>query len=230
MEPIQTQNGLKLVGTGTAVVIEVKDGEVDNHKVRINHPDFGDTPFIPYIQTAGVFKVPAVGDIVYVFCNEGFHSYPLAWGTKLHPSLIQALLGTRDNRATVLYSTGFDHKSISHTVILDDGANRGIRINTAGGNNIEIKNDTDIVITQVNGNKITMNSAGIDIESAQVINLRATEINLEASGSTVKINQTINAKASDDKATIDKVIISTHNHVAGNLGFPTTNGPTKEGT
>jgi hypothetical protein len=86
------------------------------------------------------------------------------------------------------------------------------------------------VITQVNGNKITMNSAGIDIESAQVINLRATEINLEASGSTVKINQTINAKASDDKATIDKVIISTHNHVAGNLGFPTTNGPTKEGT
>ena len=229
MEPIQTQNGLKVLGTGTAVVIAVKDGDVDNHQVRINHPDFGDTPFIPYIQTAGVFKVPAVGDIVYVFCNEGFQSYPLAWGTKIHPSLIQALLGTRDNRATVIYSTGFDHKTISHTIILDDGANRGIRIKTSGGNNIEIKNDTDIIITQLNGNTITMNAAGIDIVAEKVINIRAKEINLEASGSKIKINETINGKASDDLATIDKVIISTHDHVSANMGFPTTNGPTKEG-
>ena len=230
MHYIQDKDGLKLLGMGTAVVIAVKLDDVDNHKVKINHPDFGDTQFIPYIQTAGLFKVPALGDIVYVFCNEGFHSYPYAWGTKLHSSAVQALLGTRDNKATVIYSTGFDHKTISHTIILDDGGNRGIRINTAGGNNIEIKNNEDIIITQVNGNTITMNAEGIDIVAEKVINIRAKEINLEASGSKIKINETINGKASDDLATIDKVIISTHDHVDNGIGYSTMLGPTKEGT
>lgn len=230
MEYIDTPNGHRLIGMGTAVVIEVKAGTTDNHQIRINHPDFGDTPFIPYIQTAGVYKVPTLGAIVYVFCNEGFKNYPMAWGNKLHDSAIKALLGTRDNRATVVYSTGKDHKTISHTIILDDGDNRGIRIKTQGGNSIEIKDTNDIIITQLNGNTITMNSSGINIEAANVINIRAKEINLEASGSKIKIDHTINGKASDDLATIDKVIISTHDHVAGNAGFPTTNGPTKEGT
>ena len=230
MENINTPNGLRLLGQGTARVIEVKSGTVDVHQVRINHPDFGDTAYIPYIQSAGLLKVPAVGDIVYVFCNEGFQKYPMAWGTKLHDSAVKALLGSRDNRATVIYSTGFDHKTISHTIILDDGENRGIRVKTAGGNNIEIKNDTDIIITQVNGNTITMSASGIDIVSPATINIKGKEINLEASGSKIKINQTINGKASDDLATIDRVIISTHNQVSGNGGYTTTNGPTKEGT
>jgi hypothetical protein len=230
MEYVSTPNGLRLLGQGTALVIEVQSGTVDTHQIRINHPDFGDTVFIPYIQTAGLLKVPAVGDLVYVFCNEGFQNYPMAWGTKLHDSAVKALLGTRDNRATIIYATGKDHKTISHTIILDDGDNRGVRIKTHGGNNIEIKDVDDIIITQLNGNTITMNSSGINMISANTINIRAKEINLEASGSKIKIDQTINGKASDDKATFDKVIISTHDQLAGNLGYPTSLGPTKEGT
>lgn len=244
MEYVNSKQGLKLLGQGQAVVLEVKPDNTDNHQVKINHPDFGETPFIPYVQTAGVFKVPAVGDIVYVFCREGFANYPMAWGTKLHASAVQALLGTRDNRATVIYSTGEDHKTISHTIILDDGEDRGVRIKTQGGNTIDMKNTEDIVITQVNGNTITMNNAGIELKRAGstinmtpsditvksgVVNILADEINAEASGSKVKIDSTINAKASDDKATIDRVIISTHDHIGGDLGYPTTLGPTKEG-
>lgn len=228
---------MKLVGQGQAVVIEVKLDTTDNHKIRINHPDLGDTPFIPYIQTAGLLKVPAVGDIVYVFCNEGFYNYPMAWGTKLHPSAVQALLGTRDNKATVLYSTGFDHKTVSHTIILDDGDNRGIRVKTAGGNNIEIKNTDAIVITQVNGNTITMNSAGIEMKRGgstitmtdSSISIKSDEINLEASGSKIKVNSTVNVKASDTLSTVDRVVISTHDQNVGNLGYPTSGGPTMTG-
>lgn len=231
MEYIQSENGLRLLGMGQALVMGVKSGTDDTHQVKINHPDLGETAFIPYVQTAGILKVPAIGDIVYVFCREGFANYPMAWGHKLHDSAVKALLGTRDNKATVIYSTGADHKTVSHTIILDDGENRGIRVKTAGGNSIEVKNNADIVITQVNSNTIKMNSAGIELKCGEsTITMTPGSIILSAGGSTIVMDQTINAKASDDKTTIDKVIVSTHNQVAGNLGFPTTGGPTKEGT
>lgn len=243
MEYIHGKDGLKLLGQGQARVIAVKSDDTDNHQVKIEHPDFGKTPFIPYIQTAGIFKVPALGDIVYVFCREGFSSYPMAWGTKLHPSAVQALLGTRDNRATVIYSTGADHKTISHTIILDDGENRGIRIKTAGGNYIDLKNTDQIEISQVSGNTLVMSSAGItlkrggstvvmteskvDINSPEISIVANDKIHVEAAGSTVDIDDSIKVTASDQLTTIDQVIISTHNHT-GNIGFPTSE-PTKEG-
>ena len=245
MEYINTKDGLRLLGQGQARVLAVQSGIEDTHKVKIEHPDFGQTEFIPYVQTAGVFKVPAIGDIVYVFCREGFSRYPMAWGTKLHKSAVQALLGSRDNRATVIYSTGADHKTISHTIILDDGEDRGIRIKTAGGNFIDLKDTDQIEISQINGNTIVMDSSGIKLTregstitmtpndisiNTGVVNITANEINMEASGSTLKIDSTINGKASDDQSTFDKVVISTHDHVAGNLGFPTTLGPTKTGS
>lgn len=246
MEYIQGKDGLKLLGMGQARVIEVSLNTEDNHRVRINHPDIGDTPFIPYIQTAGVYKVPAINDLVYVFCNEGFVKYPMAWGTKLHKSAVQALLGTRDNRATIIYSTGADHKTISHTIILDDGEDRGVRVKTAGGNLIDIKNDQAITITQLNGAKATFDQAGIKLEKgASNITMTETSVDINsdnitlngkvitaqtADGSTIKVDSTVNVKASDELTTIDKVIVSTHNVVAGNLGIPTGGGPTKEGT
>lgn len=245
MEYIHGKDGLKLLGQGQALVIDVSSQDSDNHQVKIEHPDFGTTEFIPYIQTAGVYKIPAVGDIVYVFCREGFSSYPMAWGTKLHESAVRALLGQRDNRATVIYSTGNDHSTISHTLILDDGDDRGIRIITAGGNYIDLKNTEQIQISQVNGNTITLNGPGITLKregstvtmtpneitvDSGTINITANEINLEASGSTVKIDSTVNVKASDDSTTIDKVVISTHDHNSANLGLPTSLGPTKTGS
>jgi hypothetical protein len=220
MHYIQDSNGLKLLGMGQAVVIEVRSGSVNVHQVRINHPDFGETNFIPYVQTAGLLKVPAIGDVVYVFCREGFHSYPMAWGTKLHDSAVQALLGSVRNNATVIYSTDSSNK-VSHTIILDEGENRGIRIKTAGGNSIEVKNNEDITLTQVNGNTLKMSSAGIDIESAGDINLKGKNVNIEASGSTVKVGAQIEVKASDNLAKVDNVTISTHQHT-GNIGLPTS--------
>lgn len=245
MEYIHGKDGLKLLGMGQAVVLKVKSDNTDNHQIKIRHPDFGETPFIPYVQTAGMYKVPAIGDIVYVFCREGFHTYPMAWGTKLHESAIKALLGTRDNRATVIYSTGKDHRTISHTIILDDGSDRGIRIKTAGGNYIDLKNTDQIEIRQVDGNTIVMDSAGIkltrggstitmtpstiDIESGTVNIKAGEEVNVEAAGSTIKVNSTVKVDASDTLTNIDRVIISTHDHQVGNLGFPTGGGPIKQG-
>lgn len=222
MEFIHGKDGLRLLGMGQAVVLAVKSGTDEVHQVKINHPDLGETPFIPYIQTAGLLKVPAIGDIVYVFCNEGFHNYPMAWGNKLHDSAVKALLGNRDNKATVIYSTGADHKTISHTIILDDGAERGIRVKTAGGNQIELKNDSDIVITQVNGNTITMNSSGIVLSAGGAsITMTPDSIKLSAGGSEMTLGAKVGIKAADGLSTVDGVVVKTHKHT-GNAGYPTS--------
>lgn len=222
MDYVHTTNGLRLLGMGQASVIEVKSGSTDVHQVRVYHPDFGETAFIPYIQTAGLLKVPAIGDIVYVFCNEGFHNYPMAWGNKLHDSAVKALLGNRDNKATVIYSTGADHKTISHTIILDDGAERGIRVKTAGGNQIELKNDTDISITQVDGNTINLGKSGITLTAGGAsISLTKDSITLTAGGSEITLGSKVDIKAADGLSTVDGVVVKTHKHT-GNAGYPTS--------
>lgn len=224
MEYISTPNGLKILGQGQAVVLAVKSGSTDVHEVKVKHPDLGETAYIPYVQTAGILKVPAVGDIVYVFCREGFIQYPMAWGNKLHDSAVKALLGSVRNNATVIYSTGADHKTISHTIILDDGAERGIRVKTAGGNNIELKNDTDIIITQVDGNTIKMNKSGIELTAGGAkITMTPDSIKLSAGGSEMTLGDTITADAADGLSTVDGVIVKTHKHT-GNAGYPTS-GP-----
>lgn len=222
MDYVHTTNGLRLLGMGQASVIEVKSGSTDVHQVRVYHPDFGDTAFIPYIQTAGVLKTPAVGDIVYVFCNEGFHTYPMAWGTKLHDSAVKALLGSARNNATVIYSTGADNSTISHTIILDDGPDRGVRIKSAGGNQIELKNNSDISITQVDGNTINLGKSGITLTAggASII-LTKDSITLTAGGSEMTLGSKVDIKAADQKATVDGIIVKTHQHT-GNLGYPTS--------
>lgn len=219
MHYINDKDGLKLLGMGQALVLAVKSGSVDVHQVRIKHPDFGDTAFIPYIQTAGLLKVPAVGDVVYVFCNEAFHNYPMAWGTKLHDSVVKALLGSARNNATVIYSTDSQNK-VSHTIILDEGENRGVRIKTAGGNSIELKNENEIVITQVGGNTVRMSASGIDIESSGTINLKGSAVNIEASGSTVKVGAQVEVQASDTLSKVDGVVVKTHQHTS--FGIPTS--------
>lgn len=221
MHYINDKDGLKLLGMGTAVVIAVQTGTTDVHQVRIKHPDFGDTAFIPYIQTSGILKVPAINDVVYVFCNEGFHNYPMVWGTKLHDSAVQALLGSVRNNATVIYSTGADNK-VSHTIILDDGSDRGVRIKSAGGNSINIKNDSDITISQVNGNTINLSNAGINLTSgSSSIILSKDSVKISAGGSEMTIGAKVEVKAADKMTTVDEVIVSQHKHT-GNLGYPTS--------
>lgn len=229
MDYIKVGNDIKLVGQGEAVVLEVKSGTDSNHQVRIKHPDIGETVFIPYIQTSGLFKVPAVGDICYVFMKENFKEYPMAWGSKLHDSAVKALIGARDNKVTVLYSTD-SQGNISHKIELDDGTNAGVRISTSGGNTVNMQSDGAITITQKDGATVDMSQAGMTLSvGSSRLTITTDSITMEASGSRLVMDTTVNIKASDELTTIDKVVVSTHDQVAGNLGYPTSGGPTKTG-
>jgi len=163
----------KTIGQGKAKVIAVRS-EAESHHVRVLHPEFGFTEFIPYIQTAGVYRVPRVGDNCYIFCDENFTEYPIAWGHSLSKKLISELIGEREDDITVIYSSGSNFNSITHKIELDDGENNGIRVTTDGGNQLELKNKEEITLrhnsgsfTEVSSERILLSIKGSTIEITQ---------------------------------------------------------------
>ena len=136
----------KLVGRSRAVVID----NVDPNKrgqVRVKHALLGDTVWIDYLKTPGSFDVPSIGDIVYIECDCGYDTHPIAWGNIVKgadddldiPLTFQRHEPT--NRG--LYSPA------GHLVELDDGegltnVGRGVRITTAGGIKIHAAEGTPL--------------------------------------------------------------------------------------
>jgi len=136
----------KLVGRSRAVVID----NVDPNKrgqVRVRHALLGDTVWIDYLKTPGSFDVPSIGDIVYIECDCGYDTHPIAWGNIVKgadddldiPLTFQRHEPT--NRG--LYSPA------GHLVELDDGegltnVGRGVRITTAGGIKIHAAEGTPL--------------------------------------------------------------------------------------
>jgi len=203
----------RLYGIGQASVVSVRS-EKSRHVVRIKHSDFGITNFIPFIQTPGLYRVPRVGDICYVFCNENFTQYPMAWGHRPSVELISELTGDREDNLMVIYSSGADNNSISHKITLDDGDESGVYIETAGNNRINIQNTNDITVTHntgsqlkindsviemtIKGNTFRMSDAGIQLISAQgsTVNIDAGIVSSSSSGAQVAITGDVDIESS----------------------------------
>jgi len=168
----------KLMGQGEAKVLEVRSAAQNAHQVRVFHPDLGNTVFIPYIQTAGIYRVPRVGDVVFVFCRENFAQYPVAWGHKIEAELAAQLSKGADN-ILVIYGADANQKGISHKIELDDGADNGVRITTKGNNQVTMKNTGDIELKHNSGNLVKVNSGEI------LLSIGGSSIKLTAAGITI---------------------------------------------
>lgn len=240
MDILQFGQEYKTLGDGEAIVLEVtKVAGQDNHYIKIYHPDLGNTNFIPYLQTSGMYRVPRVGDNVYCFAKEGFAEYPIAWGHQLTAAQVTALIGSRKDDIMVMYSAGPQNNSIWHKITLDDLSGEGVKILTHGGNSIELKDSADITVTHVSGSKATINSSqvlleiqgtkiilsssGIQLISAAGAKLTLTDsIKLESSqGSKAELGASATITAADSLGKVDGVIIKTHTH-QGNLAIPTS--------
>lgn len=224
MDLINTKTGMKLIGIGEAVVLHVRSSaDQPAHQVRISHPDLGDTGYIAYIPPAGMYRAPRVGDICYVFCNENFHQYPIAWGHKISPELAKQLVGGRADNITIIYSSGANNKSITHKIELDDGTENGIRITTESGNKVVLNNSSNIQIHHKDGGTINLDSSHISLSlGGSSLTLGEDGIKMKsAGGSELDITTTILGTAGDNLAKIDDVVISTHTHI-GNLGRKTS--------
>jgi len=141
----EVANG-KLAGRSRAVVIDNVDPQ-KRGQVRVRHVLLGDTVWIDYLKTPGSFDVPSIGDVVYIECDCGYDTHPIAWGNIVKgadddldiPLTFQRHEPT--NRG--LYSPA------GHLVELDDGegltnVGRGVRITTAGGIKIHAAEGTPL--------------------------------------------------------------------------------------
>lgn len=216
--------GTKVIGIGEATVIRVRQTPQGTaHEVVISHPDIGETVFIPFIPAAGLYRVPRVGDTCYVFCNENFHSYPVAWGHRISPELAKQLIGDRLDNVTVLYSSGAGNDAVSHKIELDDGQAAGIRVTTASGHNITMSNDGDITVSHKDGGSVLVKGDTITLSAGgSSLSIGPDGISMSsAGGSSLEVGATIKGTAADALSKFDEVSVSKHQHT-GNVGYPTT--------
>ena len=223
MDIYKGQNGTKVIGIGEATVIRVRQStQGAAHEIVINHPDIGETSFIPFIPAAGLYRVPRVGDTCFVFCNENFYQYPVAWGHRISPELAQQLVGGRADNTTVLYSSGPNNRSVTHKIELDDGAANGIRITTGSGQQINMSNDGSIIVTHKDGASMAMTGDSITLSAGgSSITIGSGGIEISGGASNLKVGANIEGKSGDGMAKFDDITVSKHQHT-GNLGYPTT--------
>jgi RNase P/RNase MRP subunit p29 len=237
MDILKINNIPKLLGIGEALVLEVKQEDTNQHWIRVRHPDLGDTTFIPYIQTAGIYRVPRIGDICFVFSKENFIQYPVAWGHQITQALAKELIGNRTDDIMVIYTPGPQNNGIHHKITLDDKA--GIAVETNGGNKVLLENRENITVQHTSGSFIRVNEAeillsikgtsiklsqeGIELISAQGAKQELkSEVKIVSSqGSEIQLDGSITGKAQDKNSKFDEVTVPNHLHI-GNLGYPTT--------
>lgn len=136
---------LKYTGIARAVVVD-NDDPLKRGRIRVNTPVLGETNWIPYLTTPGTFNVPAIDTVVYVECDGGFYTHPVAWGNLNYgtddalkfPEEFQRVSPT--NRG--IYTPG------GLLLEIDDGTDplaftkRGVRLKTKGETIINLKDES----------------------------------------------------------------------------------------
>lgn len=216
---------LKFAGRSKAKVLDNKDPQ-QKGRIRVVSPLLGQSPWIPYLQTSFSFDIPEPGDIVFIECDGGFETHPIAWGKLLSPdaekvplpSAFKKLVPT--NRGS--YTPG------GHLIEYDDGdpvlgIEKGIRFTTSDGSKIHISEDISenkivleksagqkleidsgldtVTVNTVQGQKIQLQATvGVTITSAtgDTVFLGSNKASLSnAAGSTVEINNDNSIKVED---------------------------------
>lgn len=183
----------KLGGKSAGVVVDNRD-PLKRGRIRVDHPILGITNWMRYLRTPSSFSVPSIGDVVYVECDAGYETHPIAWGNIVtgednNPNLPESF------KRDVPTNRGFFTPG-GHLVEFDDGLanltqdplapdqtteNKGIRFTSSGGNKIHINEDSDngvetILIEDSSGNliKLDYGNGQLVIESKGTTDFKST--------------------------------------------------------
>lgn len=200
---------IKYAGRSKAKVLDIND-PAGRGRIVVDHPILGVTGWIPYLTAPGMFSVPEIDDIVYVECDCGYESHPIAWGNlnKGDNSSADSSINEAFTRVGPT-NRGF-YTPGGHLIEFDDGStiagtDKGIRITTSDGTKLHLNEDPT--------------SPGIDIEtsSGQTITVDGLADTIEiatSGGATVSLdglNDVISAEASFG----DKIEISASDGLQG---------------
>lgn len=159
----------KMITRSRAIVIDNKD-PLKKGRIRVKHPILGDTTWINFIKDEGSFGVPGIGNIVYLECDCGYETHPIAHGVipKGTDTVINVPEVFRRLNPT---NKGF-YTPNGHLIEMDDGeglskTGKGIRLTTSKGIVIKLDDIEDSVsISNINEDSIVLSkSEGIIITS-----------------------------------------------------------------
>lgn len=122
-------------GRSKGVVLDNVD-PLARGRIRVKHPMLGETVWIDYLKLPGLFDPPSIGDIVYVECDCGFASHPIAWGNVAKGEDSDVDLPEEFKRKNPT-NRGF-YTPGGHLLEFDDGKGptnleKGVRLTTSGG-------------------------------------------------------------------------------------------------
>lgn len=222
---------VKLTGRSRGLVLDNRD-PLQRGRIRIDHPLLGETVWVNYLRTPSSFNIPSIGDVVYVECDVGEGTHPVAWGNIVTGNDTDIEIPDTFKR-DIPTNRGFFTPG-GHLIEFDDGVanlnkelddtdftteNRGIRFTSTAGNIFHINEDEDgsnqsIIIQDVSGNiiKLDYSENKLTIDSKGAMDILAAEDKTETIGG----NETKSVQGNAD------------NTVAGNLSITVTGNATVE--
>lgn len=220
VEDIQNSK-MKFTGRSKAIVISNSDPERKG-RIRVSSPVLGETTWIPYLQLPFSFDVPEPKDIVFIECDGGFETHPIAWGKLPSPDAETVTLP--DTFRRFIPSNRGSYTPGGHLIEYDDGDSitgigEGIRFTTADESTISINEDVltnTIVIEKSTGQSIILdgNSDSIEITTFEGHNISMQAgIGIIASNSVGDSLVLSNNAASISNAAGSIVEISSNNNV-----------------
>lgn len=151
-------------------------------RIRVKHPLLGETVWIDYLKLPGIFDPPKIGDLVFVECDCGYASHPIAWGNVTKGEDSDADLPEAFKRKNPT-NRGF-YTPGEHLLEFDDGKgptklDKGVRLTTSGGIKIHAlegnPTESKVLIELPNGAKIEID--GIN-DNATIALAGGTELTL----------------------------------------------------
>lgn len=249
MIPVRNRNSgeITYVTRSKAKVIDNRDPE-KRGRIRINHPIIGESAWIPYLKTPGLFDVPEINDVVYIEADCGHPTHCLAWGN-LANSKDDNFKVPEEFKRSIPTNRGLYSPS-GHKLELDDGKSyvtgndpkskrvtledKGIRLTSSSGNKIWIIEEESsgiqhILIEDNKGNKIELvqnSNDALNISVTGNVNINCTNANITAANtatieaSNVKLGQS--AIESVIKGDTFSAFYNTHTHISAAPGSPTS--------
>jgi len=184
-----SHNGLipSMQGLQIGVVTDLEDPLGEN-RVRVKIPVISTGEEGIWVRVAtldagnnrGSFFLPEIGDEVIIGFLNNDPNYAIMLGMLNSSAKPAALTASNDN-----HEKGYISRADIRMIFNDE--QKSYKLSTPAGNKITLSdNDSNIVIEDQHGNKITMESAGITIESASAITLKAaTDLTIEAVNVTI---------------------------------------------
>lgn len=140
----QAIGAIRYVGISRAVVIDNND-PLKRGRIRVNSPVLGETNWLPYLTAPGTFNVPAVDSVVYIECDGGFYTHPVAFGNLNYGDDDDLQFPEEFQRASPTNRGWYTPEG--HMLEIDDGEDaagtkRGIRLTTVDATTLFINDET----------------------------------------------------------------------------------------